>query len=305
MFAMPLVPAGYRRTKPVSLHVVPFNTAGVPTGCSLFTPTTDQPRKPLDGLEPFDAVFNPTAQSLNDGQYSLVCTDVHPTSAPSVAPSSSPTAVPSFSPTAVPSFSPTAVPSFSPTSHPTESPTTGTPTAAPTPTQENPHYIAIAKERATKAAEKAKVVQELHDKTAKKLALIAERSKKSTVKFNIVLAKDVKEAENELEEQMAKVIRLHNMCKDGENAVIDHAFLMKELHATQLSSEARATALYKAQLVKSLSQYVEKLRTMHDLNYAHGMYAMRKLGTQLMAAAKDIKESVKVADMGIELVHPN
>lgn len=298
--APPMLP----RKNPMHLRMHSTHN-GIPGGCSLYSPynlTAVYPK----GYQMWDPQFNSRMFSINDGNYSLVCTNenrfttkptFYPTSVePTMAPTGTPSIEPSFAPTNT--KAPTYAPSQSPTKAPTPAPT-GTPTAFPTSNDLNPKKLAIHRERASKTQAQASVKKAKQNAIHKRVDDIRKEknAKKQSISMKLQAAVDKKRVA--LTRDMRKLSHFKEACK---NSTLPENELKDALKDVRLPPAAIASALHKVAILRSIRNAMLKLKRMEQFNSANSMFALKQVGVQLFDATKEIQEkSTKEVPHELEL----
>jgi len=294
--AIRAVPPTLERKNPMQLRMHSAHN-GIPSGCSLYSPynLTAVFKK---GYQMWDPQFNSRRFSMNDGNYSLVCTNenrfttkptFHPTS---VTPTNTPTSHPSIGPSVAPTntWAPTPYPSHSPTKAPTPVPSFS-PTAFPTSNDLNPKQLAIHRERASKTQAQVTAKKAKHNAIHKRVDDIKKEknAKKRSIAMKSQAAVDKKRVA--LTHDMRKLSHFKEVCK---NSTLPENELKNALKEVRLPPAAIASALHKVGILRSIRNAMLKLKRMEQFNSAHSMFALKQVGVQLFDATKEIQEkSVK------------
>lgn len=286
------------RTAPMKLTVT--TSSALPTGCSIYTPFDPHVQAGPNGTQEWDIQFNQQPFSLNDGNYSLVCSALMistkqptfaPTSfAPTVGPSDSPTRSPSSSPTMTPSVAPTftQLPSYTPSVAPSFSPT-----FFPTPTSLNQTQLDFHKERASKTQIVASLTNAKQSAIRERVDAITKRKQAAKIKVAMRIQSSLDAKRSALLLLIQKTQHLNEACKD--NGILPEAELKLQLHQIRLSPAAVASALHKVAILKSIRNALSKLQNMGRLNGAHSAFAMKKVSENLVSATKEVETKSKRA----------
>ena len=295
------------RTAPMKL-TVHTNSSTVPTGCSVYTPSGHKPHVQADpnGPQEWDAQFNQQPFTLNDGNYSLICSALMvSTKQPTFAPTSyAPTHAPSLSPSIGPSFSPTITPG--PTSSPSNSPSyapslapTLSPTSFPTSSSISQAQLDFHKERASKTRIATSITKAKQSAIRERVDAIKRQKQTANMKIAISIQSSLDAKRSALLLLIQKTHHMNEACKG--NATLPEAELKLELHQIRLSPAAVTSALHKVAILKSIRNALFKLQRMRQLNGAHSVFALKKVSENLVFATKEVETKSKSASKSMPL----